>query len=132
MSASDQLHELQQIHQELQNGFMMMNKYLGWIANNTRPARFHSAREFQMPTQNKWYSFILVKTLRHFIIRVNPQTAVLLIGYGETDNLQETPPIKNYTTVAANSGRVQINAAPPMIFIQSDTNTTTLEIEQWV
>jgi hypothetical protein len=115
---------------ELQSDFAKMDRKLNWIAENTRPPRFHSLREFTLATANQWYPVHVPPGIKMWLIKAQSATPVLKIAFGTTDNLQESPPLTNYETIPANTPKSEFTS-PLLIFLSSDTTNTVIEMEIW-
>jgi hypothetical protein len=116
-------------------GLGFLDRKLDVIQKNTRTPLFHSQRRIKLVdktgTKNVWVAINVPFPMKFWTVRANPSTAKLLIGFGTTDNLQETPPLQNYESMAA--GEVyERYTAPKLIFLQSDTDDTEAEITIWV
>lgn len=133
-SAQQAAQQIESLITKLDQDIMILDRHLKEIAFNVRIPVHLSTRRLPVPNGSWTQPAInLPKATRFIFIQQFPQTAVLLVGWGETDNLQEQPPgPSNYTTLGASTnGRWYEGRGKGTLFLQSNTASTVVEIDLW-
>lgn len=119
---------------EIQTGFQILSKYLKRIERNTREPWYLNSNRIVLKTKTTWYPIEVPQDLRSWFIQcfdsngaANP---TLLISFNKEPNLTDSPPINNYTTIPKGTNRT-MQSHPALIYLQSDTDNTTVEMEFW-
>jgi hypothetical protein len=141
MSESNEVAAMKAMQETLSHDLAILGKMLRRIEEHSRAPRFYFHRRVPLATHAVWYSVLIPKGIvRKIVINAVPATSTLLIGFGATDNLQETPPDQNYRTLATGSTNskgypYEILGSPPkdcsVLFLQSSADSTVAEVEIW-
>jgi hypothetical protein len=117
---------------DIRDSFARLDRDLKYLVPLVKSqGTLYAVKRIPLKTHGTWYPVEVPPNLRSWFVQAIPTTAKLYIGYGETNNLQEVPPIQNYSTIPAATTRTE-DTTPRMIWLQSDTDNTIAELELWV
>ncbi len=129
---ADTLKRLEEIRDQLGYSDRNLRKLIALLS----PPTVHYIRRITLANSAQWYPWLCPQNMRFWILHILPVTAKLSIGYGRTANLAEAPPIQEYTTidaaVANGVQRIRMDSSPELVWFNSDTASTTVEIEAWL